>query len=227
MVFPCYLAMTAAEAAVCTEFPQKVAWMACHFSAYSSGLCNFPVDIPEGSMLILNDRTPVQGHDPQAVADQLWEAAERIGAERVLLDLQRPGCPKSILQAILDAAVCPVAVTEYYGKDLDCPLFLPPPAAHIPLKTYLKSYPGREIWLEVSPGQETVTVTAEKSTQAPGTDVPDTFANSELHCHYDVTVQEDRAIFRLGRTEADIAALLKDAEALGVTCAVGLYQELG
>ena len=226
MGFPLYLAMTAAEAAACGKFPQKAAWMACHFSAYGSGLCNFPEDIPAGSMLILNDRMPVQGHDPEAVARQLWEAAEHIQAERVLLDFQRPGCPDAILQAILKSAVCPVAVTEDYGKDLDCPLFLPPPKPHIPLKTYLKDYEGREIWLEVSCGQETVTVTADGSKLTLGTEVPEAFSDNMLHCHYDIAVSKDQAVFRLGRTREDVTALLKEAETLGVTCAVGLYQEL-
>ena len=47
-----YLAMTAAEMIGSTFLPQKAAWMACHFSPYSTGLCNLPSALPPGSLLI-------------------------------------------------------------------------------------------------------------------------------------------------------------------------------
>ena len=47
-----------------------------------------------------------------------------------------------------------------------------------------------------------------------------------LHCSYYVTVAEDRAEFTLFRTKEDLEELLQEAEHLGFTKAVGLYQEL-
>ena len=53
------------------------------------------------------------------------------------------------------------------------------------------------------------------------------FEDNTLHCHYATEVTENALLFRLYRTEADLNALLAEAETLGVTCSVGLYQELG
>ena len=76
MVLPLYLAMTAAEIRANTDFPPNIGYMACHFSPYGTGLSNCPAHLPEGSMLILNDRTPVYGHCPERIAQQLMEMAE-------------------------------------------------------------------------------------------------------------------------------------------------------
>ena len=37
-----YLAMTAAEMTQAGSLPRHAAWMACHFSPYSTGLTNLP-----------------------------------------------------------------------------------------------------------------------------------------------------------------------------------------
>ena len=64
MAIPQYLAMTAAEMAGTAPLPRYMAWMACHFSPYSTGLTNRPAKLRQGSLLILNDRTPIHCHDP-------------------------------------------------------------------------------------------------------------------------------------------------------------------
>ena len=71
MPIPCYLAMTAAEYARAKELPGRLAWMACHFAPYGTGVVNLPQQLPEGSVLMLNDRIPICGHDPLLVADML------------------------------------------------------------------------------------------------------------------------------------------------------------
>ena len=87
MPLPIYLAMTAAEFQQNSPKSNEVAWMACHFSAYGTGISNCPKLLQPGAILILNDRTPVCGHDPDLVAAQLKELAERFSCSRVLLDL--------------------------------------------------------------------------------------------------------------------------------------------
>ena len=128
MPLPIYLAMTAAELRQNPPKSNEIAWMACHFSPYATGLSNCPKQLPPGAMLILNDRTPVCGHDPALVAAQLQDLVENLKCSRVLLDLQRPGesLTESIVDAVLSALPCPVAVSECYGRDLTCPVFLPP-----------------------------------------------------------------------------------------------------
>ena len=66
-----YLAMTAAEMAGNSVLPDRMAWMACHFSPSGVGLSNLPHWLPPGSLLILDDSTPIHDHDPQRVASEL------------------------------------------------------------------------------------------------------------------------------------------------------------
>ena len=90
MALPLYLALTAGEFQNCSPLPEHTAWMACHYSPYGLGLSNSPRQLPEGAMLILNDRIPISGHDPQRIADQLQQTLEQLSCDSLLLDFQRP-----------------------------------------------------------------------------------------------------------------------------------------
>lgn len=232
MAFPCYLAMTAAEFALTQARPDKLAWMACHFSPYGTGLSNRPEQLPKGAMVILNDRTPIHRHDPELVAGQLLETAEKTEAACVLLDFQRPDCPETaaVAQAIVQAMTCPVGVSKLYAGALSCPVFLPPPPLDQPLEAHLAPWQGREIWLEAALDAETITLTQEGPRFAPSNhwEGPETgFQDETLHCHYSVEIQTNQIRFTLFRTWADLKALFQTAAGLGVTQAVGLFQELG
>ena len=52
------------------------------------------------------------------------------------------------------------------------------------------------------------------------------FADEALHCHYRIQENPDRVDFTLYRTREDLDALMQEAAQLGVTLAVGLWQEL-
>ena len=67
----CYLAMTAREINQCPLLPSKIAWMACHFSPYGTGLVGLPEKLPQGSLIIVNDRIPIRSHDPGQIVYQL------------------------------------------------------------------------------------------------------------------------------------------------------------
>ena len=88
MEIPLFLAMTAAELRGAASMPSHPAWMACHFSCYGTGISNVPKRLPAGSMLMLNDRTPMCGHDPELVARMLCDAAEEFQCDSILLDLE-------------------------------------------------------------------------------------------------------------------------------------------
>ena len=47
-----------------------------------------------------------------------------------------------------------------------------------------------------------------------------------LYCHYRTQTYDDHIDFTLWRTREDLTGLLREAERLGVTLAVGLWQEL-
>lgn len=231
MILPCYLAMTAAEFASAPQLPEKPAWMACHFSCYSTGLSNLPQSLPKGSMLIVNDRTPVSGHDPLRIARQLQQLVEELEAERVLLDLQRPDCGETakIVEVLTQTLSCPTGVTEAYANGSSCPVFLPPPPIHVPLEEYLSPWKDREIWLELMPDAEELVVTREGCQTHPLSHAKledPVHEHKELCCRYHIQVLEDRAIFTLERNAESLSAFLAQAKELGVTCAIGLYQQL-
>ena len=232
MALPLYLAMTAAEFSAAQTLPSQVAWMACHFSSYGLGLSNLPQQLPEGSMIILNDRIPIHGHDPAVICRQLQTLLEMLQPSCFLLDFQRPNVAETaaVAHAVTNALPCPVGIAEHYARELDCPVFLPPVPLRTPLEEHLSSWQGREIWLEMSPEAETVTLTAEGASIAPAPlgelELP-AFEEEHLHCRYHTAVFDDRAVFTLQRDATDIPALLESAKVLGVIQAVGLYQQLG
>lgn len=231
MSLPLYLAMTAAEYKLCPQLPPHPAWMACHFSPYSTGLSNFPPNLPPGAMLILNDRTPIAGHDASLIANQLSELAMQQQISNLLLDFQRPDNPETAhLVDVLDGIIsCPMGVSELYAKNKNFPVFLPPPPPNISLENYLIPWTGREIWLDCALDRLCITVTETGATytQQIFSSQNPLHYDETLLCHYQIETDDHSARFLLHRTLDDLLKLLDHAERLGVTKAVGLYQELG
>ena len=230
MAIPLFLAMTAAEFTNAPQKPSHTAWMACHFSPYGTGLTNLPKTLPENALLILNDRTPVCGHDPEQVCAGLADAVQQFKCCGILMDLQREGDPQ--LRNIIEKAVtlpCPVAVSDSYAGNYDCPVFLSAPPVHRPLSAHIAPWKGREIWLEAALQGCDITVTAQGSTYAPSSPEAEKlpFRDDALHCHYRIETNNSYIRFSLQRTKSDLETLLEEAESLGITHAVGLYQELG
>ncbi|MGN0977969.1 MAG: hypothetical protein ACI4PH_07940 [Faecousia sp.] len=231
MAIPRYFAMTAAEIRSCSALPSGIAWMACHFSPYGTGLSNLPRELPGGSLLILNDRTPIHGHDPQRIAEQLSEAIDNNSCCGVLLDFQRPDAPETagLVKHLTQTLSCPTAVSELYAEGLTCPVFLPPVPPDVRIRAYLSHWEGREVWLEMALEGEIITLTKDGAAVAPlpFREAPEGgFSEPELHCHYQVQVSDTQALFSLWRTKDDLEDLLREAEELGIKKTVGLYQEL-
>ena len=230
MAFPQYLAMTGAEYAAAPSLPPHPAWMALHFSAYGTGLSNFPPTLPENAMLLVNDRTPISGHDPSCIARQLQQITQEQGCACVLLDFQRPDCPetKAVVKAVLETCSCPVGVSEHYASGASCPVFLPPVPLRTPIAAYLSPWQDREIWLEATNMAEEVTITPEgmQAHALPPFDAPkDAHYEERFLCHYTIEVADRHIRFRLFRTPEDQEALWAAAQTLQVTQTIGLYQE--
>ena len=232
MAIPIYLAMTGAEFHSCRELPDHIAWMACHFSPYGSGLSNLPPALPPDSLLILNDRIPLAEHDPELIVHQLQQTAEALSCCGVLLDFQREGSAETAqLAAHLSKTLpFPVIVSDIYAAELDCPVFLSPCPHHIPLSQYIAPWQGREIWLDIASNAETILLTKERATITPLPlgEIPEGgHADSLLHCHYSIEQREESVQFTLWRTQEDLELLIKNAKNPGVEALVGLYAELG
>lgn len=231
MAIPLYLAMTAAEFAGCSSFPAKIGWMACHFSPYGTGLSNLPDALPKDSLLIVNDRTPICGHDPELIAKQLTEQIGQYSPAALLLDFQRRNVSETqvLTEHLLTHIACPTAVSECYAAGSDCPVFLPPVPVNKPLSEYIAPWAGREIWLEAALDGLCFHLDAHGCVVSPlpaDPEGPFPHSDSGLHCHYRIDLDSGAAHFSLHRTREDLDALLKEAENSGVTAAVGLYQEL-
>ena len=230
MGLPLYLAMTGGEISGAREVPHP-AWMACHFSPYGQALTNIPRELPEGAMLILNDRVPCQGHSPALAAQQLAEAVIRLGCGSVLLDFQRPVTPETLAmaEAVLKAAPCPVALSDLYAKAFDCIVFLSPCPLHRTLSDYLRPWVGRELWMEAALCQERIAVSSDGTRyipQFPPDGLQGGFEENRLFCHYKTEIGRDEVSFTLFDTPGSLCKKLESARALGVTKAVGLHQQL-
>lgn len=226
-----HLAMTAAEIYGAVQLPGQLAYMACHFSAYGTGLSNIPSQLPKDSLLILNDRMPICGHDHALIVQQLEQLVQTLQCCGVLLDFQRPEYPEltTLAKTIADALPCPVAVSSLYAQDLFCPVFLPPVPLHKPLATYIAPWHDRVIWLEAATDAERITVTEQGSEimLLPYTEPsPDALTDTALHCTYETKITQDAITFHLYRTKAQLEALLDEAETLGIAKTIGLYQQL-
>lgn len=225
----CAIAMTRAEFTAAPILPKHVAWMACHFSAGGDGLSNLPEALPDESILMVDDRFLPSRHDPQKIADQLKAVLPR--DSRVLLDLQRQDLleNRQLAKYLTQALPCSVCVAAPYAKDLDCPVLLPPPTLYQSLETYLKPWAGRDIWLEAIPERQVITVTGKGATvhNEAFSPLKGGFDDDRLCCRYQIQVLEDRAIVTLVRDRDMLKALLKKGAALGVSRAIGLYQQLG
>lgn len=227
-----YLAMTAGEIQRASALPRRAGWLSCHFSASGAGLSNLPVALPPGSLLILDDSTPMDGHDPEQIAGQLEDCGKRLDCAGILLDFQQSGAEniQNLVARLEKALTLPLIVPAGCGTEFRSPVFLPPVPADVPLAEYLSPWRGREIWLEAALDGLEITLTESGAARRPlpRWEQPEAegFRDDGLHCHYRCEVREDAAVFTLWRSPEDLKALLAEAEGLGVTAAVGLYQEL-
>ena len=172
---------------------------------------------PPGVLPVITDCFPLDGQALQRICQ---------GREALLLDFVRP--PTTSLQDMLQGLPCPCGAPPGYTDE--GPVFLPPAPLHVPLEQYFAPYRSREIWLEAALQRQAITVTAEGVTIAPprpNRSFEGGFYDENLRCRFIQEFTEDRAVFTLFDTPETLVKKLDHAAALGVTRAVGLYQELG
>lgn len=226
-----FLAMTAAEMYGITDLPPKIAWMACHFSPYGLGLSNLPQKLPPGSLLMVDDITPPSQHNPDLIAEQLAACVKKLQCSGIVLDFQRVGYKKAqeIAKYVTRALTCPVAVSESYASGLDCPVFLSPVPHCVSVEEHLTTWKERDIWLELGLNGEVLTLTESGCDGISVVDLSektDGISDQTLHCHYTIETSERSARFTLWRTKDDLKKLAEEAQLWGVSCTIGLFQEL-
>ena len=232
MSINCFLAMTAGEFVSGAPLPPRPAWMACHFSVYGTGLTNLPRNLPAGSMVIVNDRIPLNGHDPKQIGAQLADLEQQLDISGFLLDFQRQDCPETqrIASYLAEVLTSPVGITEGYAEGLTCPVFVSPPPLHIPPADRFSRWAGRELWLEAAIEAGTLQITSNgcRYHTLPYTppDLP-VFAAQELFSRYRTEVTSEDALFTFYRGPVELAQLIEHCKTWGITRAIGLYQQLG
>lgn len=220
-----YLAMTTAELAGYTG-ADSVGWMACHFSTAGGGLSNLPRQLPADSLVILDDSTPFDCHDPDKITRQLCQIPSM---SALLLDFQRPAHREiyALIDKLSHGLPCPVAVTEAYAKGTDCPVFLSTPL-NVPLSDAVAPWQGRALWLDIPFGAQRFIISkagCRTEPIAPAPEAPFPHWDEKTRCSYQIEIQPDRVHFTLHRAAGAVAAILKQADALGIQKAVSLRQE--
>lgn len=224
------LAMTGEEISACPQLPEKICYMACHFSPVDDDLCDLPAALPPGSLLILNDRLPLRRHDPDRIGDRLDEAMTRFSCSGLLLDFERPGIPAlaSLTHRLFQRFGEDLGVSSLYARETEGPVFLSPLPCATHLRDHVFPWAGRELWLDLSPSPGTLVLTPDGSHWAPpearSPDVP-VHRDPSLYCHYQIHTK-NTARFSLFRTGEDLRRMEPEAESLGIRRMIGLYQEL-
>lgn len=230
MAIKTYLAMTAAEFGSTPHLPEAIAWMACHFSPYATGLSNIPQSLPENSLLILNDITPIHNHDPEMIRLELIQCIEKLHCCAVLLDFQRLPDPQlyNLTEHLIGALPCPAVLPESLAHQFNGPVFLSPCPLYTPLQEHIQNWKDREIWLEIANSQNKIII-SEHGTQYIPDEHPKPyqkcFVNSILNCHYATEATLQDVTFHLWRTDEDFTSFRNHAQQLGISNFVGLYQE--
>ena len=209
--------------------PPAPAWMACHFEG--RGLRDLPRRLPPGSLRILDDSTLPEDPDPERIGDQLTRCIRALSCAGLLLDFESPEDPALRAVAVyLDKVLpCPVALPDTWGQITQGPVFLTLLPPHSSLAAAAAPWQGRELWLELGPAAEVITLTAAGAEISPVTEPlpPCPFRDPELCCAYGITCGKEEAVLTLSRGREELRALLHQAEDLGFTSAVGLYDEIG
>ncbi len=229
MDIPLYLAMTSAEWENCNPIPKNAAWMACHFSPYSSGLSNVPKNIENSKLLIINDRIPPFHHSPEQIVTQLKEHIHHQKPEGVLLDFQQPKNPdiQEIALAIIKNFEHITAVTPTYAKNSQCPVFLPPVPYLQTCENYLKPWAGRSVWLETSFAPQYIKITDTGYWDIPAREMHSgkIHYDKNLCVKYQIKTTDKEIYFCLWRDWEANKNLLNRASLCGVKKSVALYQE--
>ena len=209
------------------SLPPRIARMGCTFDPDGPGLSDIPTAFFQHGMLIVDDRHPIRGHDPNLVAGVLADAADRLGIDCILLDFERPptAASQAIAARLAKALPCPVGMPPDYGASLDCALFLPPCPLHVPMEAYLKPWQHREVWMEARILRQTITVTQQGTVYgipAPGDNLTGGHFDNLLRCQCVTEIADDKVVFTLYDTPE---SLRKKWNHPNISRVIGLFQD--
>lgn len=225
----CYPALSDDELKNARIVPDIYCRMGCHF--ISGGLTALPENLPRNSLLMIDDRIPLEKCNIAEVKNKLDRLTEEFRLAGILLDFQRSGSAESQALSIFLSKhmTVPVAVTEHYAQATSGPVFVCMPPAHQTIISSLEQWRGREIWLELATDRKTVIIDTEgcRVTESGDQAVITPSYCGKRYSHYKIDFQGRAARFTFNRGIEDLKKIICDKKALGIKHTVGLYQELG
>ncbi len=235
MSIPLFLAITPAEFAHLPELPNPLAWMSVRLSLTSPGLSNVPSQLPPGSLIIFDDKTPWSGHSVELVCKEMTTLLLNTKAYGLLLDFERAPTPETILLVKALSQCCkeigiPLAAPEGYGGDESVAVFTSPfPCWKKPTET---SNDHRALWLDASPTAHALRITQDHAVGIALPYPPETPPEEDqihwdesLHCAYWTDFDGDGLVITMYRTPEKTTELLAELPSSPFRLAVGVWRE--
>lgn len=203
-------------------FPGNLAILGMHLSQDGMHLAGIPETVPEGCILLLDDRILPEKIDEDAILRQLASVLHKRSPKSLYLDFQRESVHStSLIRRITESYPEITAVSALYAEGLSCPVVLPPIPLYKKVEEVLSPWQGREIWIEQDLSAWEVTVTKDgadvKSTAIPR---ESGFFDEALCCRYCIKTEENAAIFTLFSTSETLQKQAEKAASLGVKAAL-------
>ena len=190
---------------------------ACGWHCAPDGTLAEPEGFSYAPALVFDDRAPLPDR-PESLAASLLRAADRLGAETVILDFERPPDGRARMLTRFLSARCRTAAPAPLAEPPCEPIFCFCPVA----QTFPEFLENARGWIELRPVRETLRYTLDGPLQpAEGTDR----FSALLQCRYRARAEENDLVLELFDTPKTFRArfeLLKDR----FTAAAGLYSEL-
>lgn len=211
-----------------STLPAQFAWMACHFDPNGNGIIDLPETLPPGCILILNDKTPYNGHNAERITQQLAECAQRYSIHGLLLDFERPisEALKETVRRLVYALPCPVACMKNLKIEGLVSVIQMPPILGTP-EEYFHTKKGA--WLELRKQAEKYQIEMDgcksDSIREPQDELTEGQQETALCVHYHFTVNAENANLTLWRNRQDREIIMELAKQAGIDTIIGLYQE--
>ena len=190
---------------------------ACGWHCAPDGTLAEPEGFSNAPALVFDDRAPLPD-SPEPLAASLLRAADRLGAEAIILDFERTPDGRAQTLTRLLSARCRTAAPDRIAEPPCEPIFCFCPAA----QTFPEFLENARGWIELRPVRETVRYALDGPMQpAGGTDR----FSEQLQCRYRARTEENDLVLELFDTPETFRArfaLLKDR----FTAAVALINEL-
>ncbi len=199
------------------ESPPPGRFAACGWHCLPDGTLFSPPDPGKARALVFDDRTPIPAQHSTLTAS-LLHAAERLGAEVIILDFERPESTCACEFARMLAEGFPTAAPDRFCSGACTPIFCYNPEK----QTFARFLLASRGWIELRPIDQTLRY----DSAGPGMSRQgQAYFSKQLECMYQASAGEDGLVLRLFDTPETFQARLGRLQGR-FSAAVGLCEEL-